>query len=207
MLASMAEGAETPREDVTVLLHAWRAGDRQALEALMPLVYRELHLIAARYMSGERRGHVLQSTALVNEAFLKLVQQRVDWQSRAHFFAIAASAMRRILVDHARKSHSDKRGNAVAPAPLDEAAPIAAPPPALDQVDAFSLDRALRKLEAFDPQQGRVVELRFFGGLSVEETADVLGVSATTVKRDWAVARAWLLRAIEHGDREPPDQD
>lgn len=207
MLAAMAEGPTPPHQDVTVLLQAWRAGNGQALEALMPLVYRELHLIAARYMSAERPGHVLQSTALVNEAFLKLVQQRVDWQSRAHFFAIAASAMRRILVDHARKSHSDKRGRAVVPAPLDEADPVAAPAPAIDHVDAFSLDRALKKLEALDPQQGRVVELRFFGGLSVEETADVLGVSATTVKREWAVARAWLLRAIEHGDREPPPED
>jgi len=200
----MVEPGSPRGEDVTALLHAWRGGDAAALDALLPLVYRELHLIAARYMSGERAGHVLQSTALVNEAFLKLVQQRVDWQSRAHFFAIAASAMRRILVDHARKARTDKRGNAVAAEPLDDALPVAAPGPGLDAVDAFSLDRALRSLEALDPQQGRIVELRFFGGLTVEETADVVGVSPTTVKREWAIARAWLLRALEQGIPEPP---
>lgn len=191
-----------PGQDVTVLLQAWRAGDPHAIDALMPLVYRELHLIASRYMAAERPGHVLQSTALVNEAFLKLVQQRVDWQSRAHFFAIAASAMRRILVDHARQAHSGKRGKAVAPLPLDMAPPVAAAP-GLDQVDLFSLDRALRKLEALDPQQAKVVELRYFGGLTVEEAADVLDVSPTTVKREWAVARAWLLRELEFGPERP----
>lgn len=182
--------------DVTVLLRAWRSGDAAALESLMPLVYRELHRMAGRYMSGERSGHLLQSTALVNEAFLKLVDQRVDWQSRAHFFAIAASVMRRILVDHARRAHTDKRGKAVTPASLDDADAVAAAP-GVEAVDALWLDRALQKLEALDPQQGRVVELRFFGGLSVEETAEVLDVSPTTVKREWAIAKAWLLQALE----------
>jgi RNA polymerase sigma-70 factor, ECF subfamily len=199
----MGEQPEAPGQDVTLLLRAWRAGDPQAVETLMPLVYRELHLLAARHMAAERPGHLLQSTALVNEAFLKLVQQRVDWQNRAHFFAIAASAMRRILVDHARQAHADKRGRAVAPVPLDLAPPVAAAA-GLDQVDLFSLDRALRKLEALDPQQARVVELRYFGGLTVEEAADVLDVSPTTVKREWAVARAWLVRELEHGS--PPPQ-
>ena len=192
--------------EVTALLQAWRSGDAAALEALLPLVYRELHLIAARYMSGERAGHTLQSTALVNEAFLKLADQRVDWRSRAHFFAIAANAMRRILVDHARRVHADKRGSAVPALPLDEALAVSAPDAAPDEVDVFSLDRALRKLEAVDPQQGRIVELRFFGGLTVEEAADVLGVSPTTVKREWAIARAWLFHALEHGTaRDPAD--
>lgn len=190
-------GPEDPDgHDVTVLLRAWRSGDDAALESLMPLVYRELHRMAGRYMSGERSGHLLQSTALVNEAFLKLVDQRVDWQSRAHFFAIAASVMRRILVDHARRAHTDKRGKAVTPASLDDAEAVAAAP-GVEAVDALWLDRALQKLEALDPQQGRVVELRFFGGLSVEETAEVLGVSPTTVKREWAIAKAWLLQALE----------
>ncbi len=195
-------GPEDPDgHDVTVLLRAWRSGDAAALESLMPLVYRELHRMAGRYMSGERSGHMLQSTALVNEAFLRLVDQRVDWQSRAHFFAIAASVMRRILVDHARRAHTDKRGKAVAPASLDAAAAVAAAAPGVEAVDALWLDRALQKLETLDPQQGRVVELRFFGGLSVEETAEVLGVSPTTVKREWAIAKAWLLQALE---REAP---
>jgi RNA polymerase sigma factor (TIGR02999 family) len=194
----MPADGDQARRDVTALLQAWRRGDDAALEALMPLVYRELHLMAARYMSGERSGHTLQSTALVNEAFLRLVDQRVDWRSRAHFFAIAAGAMRRILVDHARRVHTDKRGSAVPALPLDEALAVSVPAPT-DQVDAFSLDRALRKLEVLDPQQGRIVELRFFGGLTVEEAADVLGVSPTTVKREWAIAKAWLLHALEHG--------
>ena len=165
----------------------------------MPLVYRELHQIAARHMSGERSGHTLQSTALVNEAFLKLVDQRVDWQNRAHFFAIAANVMRRILVDHARRVQSEKRGSAVPPVALDEALGLAAQGPSHGDVDVLSLDRALRALEAVDPQQGRVVELRFFGGMTIEETAHVRGVSAPTVKREWAVARVWLLRALEDG--------
>ncbi len=185
-----------------MLLRAWRAGDQAALDALMPLVYRELHGMAARHMSGERAGHMLQSTALVNEAFMRLVDQRVDWQSRAHFFAIASSAMRRILVDHARRVHTDKRGKAVAPLSLDEALAVAAPAPQMGDLDLFSLDRALQKLEALDPQQGRIVELRFFGGLTVEEAAEVLGVSATTVKREWAIAKAWLLNALEHESAE-----
>ena len=198
MLSAMAEEGAAP-QDVTALLREWRGGDGAALDALMPLVYRELHLIAARYMSGERPGHTLQSTALVNEAFLRLVKQRVDWQSRAHFFAVAATAMRRILVDHARRVRAGKRGSATPPVPLDEAVALTAPPPGVDAVDAVALDYALQALEAIDAQQGRIIELRFFGGLTVEETADVLGVSPTTVKREWAIARAWLLRAIENG--------
>lgn len=184
---------------VTSLLKAWRDGDPGALDALMPLVYRELHAIAARHMSHERAGHTLQSTALVNEAFMRLVGQRVDWQSRAQFFAIAARVMRRILVDHARKAHANKRGGAEAPLPLDEAHNVVSIATGIGEVDALALDRALVRLETLDPQQGRIVELRFFGGLTVEETAELLDLSPTTVKREWAIAKAWLFRALEDG--------
>jgi RNA polymerase sigma factor (TIGR02999 family) len=194
--------SDSAQRDVTQLLQAWRQGDAAALNSLMPLVYRELHTIAARYLSRERRGHTLQSTALVNEAFMRLVgQQRVDWQNRAHFFGIAASQMRRILVDHARKTHADKRGGANTPLPLDDATDAPAPAFGPGLVDALALDRALKELETLDPIQGRVVELRFFGGLTVEEAAEVLDISPTTVKREWTMAKAWLLRALEQGYR------
>lgn len=184
--------------DVTSLLQAWRAGDRAALDELIPLVYRELHGIASRHLARERPGHTLQSTALVHEAFLRLIGQRaVDWQNRAHFFAIAASQMRRILVDHARRGTAGKRGGAARPASLDDAFEIAAPTIGLEPIDALALDGALQQLEAIDPTQGRVVELRYFGGLTIEETAAVLGISTGTVKRDWTTAKAWLFRALE----------
>jgi RNA polymerase sigma factor (TIGR02999 family) len=187
---------------VTQLLRAWRGGSAQALEQLMPLVYDELHAMAARQMAREWRVSTLQTTALVNEAYLKLVGQRdVDWQNRAHFFALAARLMRRILVDSARRDLRTKRGAAVPPAPLDDA--LAMPQPEVDVVDTLALDAALQKLEALDPDQVRIIELRFFGGLTIEETADVIGTSPATVKREWALAKGWLHRELAQGRAEP----
>ena len=186
----------TDGDDITALLQRWKAGDREALERLAPKVYAELRRIAARALASERRDHTLQSTALVHEAFLKLVDQRsVDWQSRAHFFGLAAQLMRRILVDHARRVGRVKRGGD-APTVSLEAAGDVADAAWSASADVFLLDAALRKLEAFDATQGRIVELRFFGGLTIEETAGLLGVSAMTIKRDWAVAKAWLYREL-----------
>ena len=163
----------------------------------MPLVYQELHRMASRYMTGERGDHTLQSTALVHEAYVRLVDQHVaDWHNRAQFFGLAAQAMRRILVDHARARGRVKRG-AGAPRVEVEAVDPPAPPGAIDREDALALDIALTKLEALDPGQAEIVELRFFGGLSVEDTAQVLSMSASTVKREWALARAWLRRELD----------
>ncbi len=182
--------------DVTQLLQQWGGGDRDALERLMPLVYDELRRIAARYLSAEKPGHLLQRTALVHEAFLRLVdQRRVDWQNRSHFYGLAARLMRRILVDQARHDARVKRGEGARPLPLEAAANVAEDP-GLPAVDTIALDRALTSLEAVDPAAAELVTLRFFGGLTVEETAGVLNVSERTVKRDWAIARAWLHRAI-----------
>ncbi len=190
--------ANEERSDVTRLLQEWQDGSAEALERLLPLVYHELHTLASRYLSRERRDHTLQPTALVNEAYLKLAGQRdVDWQNRSHFYGIAAQLMRRILVDRARHDGRIKRGRDVPRISLDAADPADDPAEAgPDPVDVFSLDRALSRLEAVDPQQGRVVELRFFGGLTIQETADVMRISAGTVKRDWTVARAWLYREL-----------
>jgi RNA polymerase sigma factor (TIGR02999 family) len=184
----------TPSHSVTQLLQEWRGGDREALDRLVPLVYEELRLQAARYLRRERPGHTLQTSALINEAYLRLVDaQDVPWQSRAHFFAVAANLMRRILVDHARRKRAGKRGGADVRLPLDEAMGVAGG----QQVDLIALDEALEMLAALDPQQARVVELRFFTGLSVEETAEALGVSPRTVKRDWGMARAWLYGELK----------
>jgi RNA polymerase sigma-70 factor (ECF subfamily) len=183
-------------EEVTRLLQEWRGGRKDALERLMPLVYDELHLIASRHMAREWRVSALQTTALVSEAYLKLVGQRdVDWQNRAHFFAIAAQLMRRILVDSARREQRPKHGAGAIALSLDEM-PGVAQPVSVDAVDALALDAALKRLEALDPEQGRIVELRFFGGLTVEETAAVVGVSPATVKREWALAKGWLYREL-----------
>jgi RNA polymerase sigma-70 factor (ECF subfamily) len=182
--------------DVTQLLQQWRSGRQDALDRLMPLVYNELHVIASRHMSREWRVSVYQTTALVSEAYLKLVGQReVDWQNRAHFFAIAAQVMRRILVDNARRDLRPKHGAGRVAATMEDAAAAAADW-GVDAVDALALDEALRKLESFDPDQARIVELRFFGGLTVEETASVVGVSTATIKREWAVAKGWLYREL-----------
>jgi len=189
--------------DITRLLQEWQDGSAQALEQLLPLVYSELHTLASRYLSRERQNHTLQPTALVNEAYLKLAGQRdVDWQNRAHFFGIAAQLMRRILVDRARHDGRLKRGRDVPRVSLEDAEPASAP---VDPVDVIVLDQALSRLEAMDAQQGRIVELRFFGGLTIQETADVMRISAGTVKRDWAVARAWLYRELT-GDASTPGE-
>jgi len=181
------------RQDVTGLLVAWSAGDASALEQLMPIVHAELHRLARRLMRGERDGHTLRTTALVNEAYVRLIDlSRVRWQDRAHFFAMSARLMRRILVDHARSRKYQKRGGTQRRVSLDEALVIA--PERGD--DLVALDAALDALAAVDPRKSQVVELRFFGGLSVEETAHALGVSGVTVMRDWHLAKAWLLREL-----------
>jgi RNA polymerase sigma factor (TIGR02999 family) len=179
--------------EVTRLLRAWNGGDEEALGKLTPLVYRQLHEIAQRYMAGERSGHTLQTTALVNEAYLRLVDcTKVNWQDRAHFFAVSAQLMRRILIDFARSRGYLKRGAAVAHISLDEAPSVCNEP----DVNLVALDDALSALSAIDERKSKVVELRFFGGLNVEETAEVLGVSSDTIIRDWRLAKIWLLREL-----------
>ena len=175
--------------DVTRLLISWSGGDEDALETLMPLIYRSLQQIARTHLNRERGPHTLQTTALVHEAYLKMVgQHSVHWKNRSHFFAIASQAMRRILIDHARKKIADKRGGEVARISLEE---IDVGSVGSDQ-NLIALDEALTDLEKMDPQQSRIIELRYFGGLTVEETAEVLQISPRTVAREWAMARAWL---------------
>jgi RNA polymerase sigma factor (TIGR02999 family) len=183
-----------PTSELTQLLVDWRRGDKAALDKLMPIVYQELRRMARRYMRGEHVGHTLQSAALVNEAYLRLINiKNMDWQNRAHFFAMAAQLMRRILVDHARSRNYAKRGGAQQQKlSLSEADQFAGK----QDVDVVALDDALKRLAAMSEQQGKIVELRFFGGLTIEEAAEVLGVSHATVERDWAVARAWLRREL-----------
>jgi RNA polymerase sigma-70 factor, ECF subfamily len=192
----MSADTPPPSAPVTALLQAWGNGDESALQALLPLVDGELHRLASHYMRGERQGHTLQPTALVNEAYLRLVGvSRVRWQNRSHFLAVAARLMRRILVDKARTRNYQKRGGRASVVPLD-AVEVAADAPGPDLV---ALHDALDGLTAVDARKGQVVELRYFGGLSVEETAEVLGVSAATVARDWTLAKAWLLRELSPG--------
>jgi len=178
--------------DISRLLRAWSDGDQEALKSLIPIVYSELRGLARRYLRRERAGHSLQSSALVNEAYLRLVDyKRMQWQDRSHFFAVASQVMRRILVDHARR-HNLKRGGNVQRVSLDEAAVVGG-----DQgVDLVALDRALDALERIDPRKMRIVEMRFFGGLSVEETAEALRLSTITIKREWRSAKAWLYREL-----------
>jgi RNA polymerase sigma-70 factor (ECF subfamily) len=179
---------------VTELLAAYRAGDGEAMDRLVPLVYAELRRMAARHLRRERGEHTLQPTALVHEAYLRMVDQRdAPWQDRAHFLGCAAHLMRNILVDHARRRNAAKRGKGEARVTLGAAADVAQS----TDVDLVALDDALRELEAIDPRQSRMVELRFFGGLSIEETAEVLGVSSAQVRREWTVVRAWLRRELE----------
>lgn len=186
-----------PCGDVSTLLRAWTDGDQHALEELTPIVYEELHRLARYYMSGERTGHSLQTTALVNEAYLRLTDyKRMQWQNRAHFFAVSAQLMRRILVDHARR-HNLKRGAGVQHVSLEDTAVVREP-----DENLVVLDGALQALARFDSRKAQVVELRFFGGLSVDETAEVLKVSPITVMRDWTTARAWLYRQMKG---ESPD--
>ena len=185
----------TPQE-VTRLLHAWRDGNGSALDELMPLVYKELHRLAHHYMLGERRGHILQTSALVNDAYLQLIDARqVQWQDRAHFFAISANLMRQILVHFARSRDSQKRGGQYRQVSLEESA-VMAPNGAADLLD---LDDALTALAEVDPKKAKVVELRFFGELSLEETAEVLKSSVNIVWRDWNMAKSWLYREMRHG--------
>src|SRR5258707_7949190 len=178
---------------VTELLGRWRGGEREALDALMPLVYSELRRIAHHYLQNERSGHTLQSTALVHEAYVRLIDQNFpQWQNRAHFFAVAAQLMRQILVDYARSHGAAKRGGSVCKIALDDAEEVPQP----RDVDVVALDEALKILAEMDEQQSRVVELKFFAGLSIEDTSEVLGISSSTVKRDWITARAWLYREL-----------
>src|SRR5229473_716214 len=190
-----AQSGEPAASDVSLLLRAWSDGDRNALERMTPIVYTELHRLAHHYMGRERAGHSLQTTALVNEAYMRLVDyKRMQWQNRAHFFAVSAQLMRRILVEHARR-HNQRRGGGVRHVSLEEAAVVGG-----DQdTDLVELDNAMNTLARIDPRKVQVVEMRFFGGLSVEETAEVLKVSPVTVKRDWRAARAWLHRAMTGG--------
>jgi RNA polymerase sigma-70 factor (ECF subfamily) len=183
-------------QEVTQLLADWGKGDRSALDKLFPLVQSELRRIAQRQMSQERPGHTLQATALVNEAYLKLAgQQGFDWQNRAHFFAVCAQVMRHILIDHARAHARDKRGGGAVKVSLNDALIVAE-----DQAAHFiALDEALRVLERLDPQKGKIVELRYFGGLSIEEAGEVMNVSPRTVRREWQRAKAWLYRMMTEG--------
>lgn len=179
---------------ITQMLREWSDGSREALGNLMPLVYDELHRQAARFLSHERRDHTLQATALIHETYLKLIDQReVDWESRTHFFAIAANLMRRILVDYARAKHREKRGGDAVKLTLEKAELIAGKE---RSIDLMALDEALGRLEKIDEQQARIVELRYFAGLSLEETAEALKVSRTTVATDWGMAKAWLHREL-----------
>jgi RNA polymerase sigma-70 factor, ECF subfamily len=197
------DGSSPSPAEITRILHEWQSGSREALDRLIPLVYNELHTLASRQLAREWRHNRLQTTVVVNEAYMKLFGQReVDWQNRGHFFAIAAKVMRRILVDHARRELREKHGGHSIHVELANASssPIETP---IDAVDALALDRALLELEQQDPEQGRIVELRFFGGLTVEETAAAVGISPATVKREWTIAKAWLYRALSGHEGSP----
>jgi len=185
--------ATPPPHEITRLLRDWRGGNQAALDQLLPLVYDELRRLAGRYLRREPAGQTLQPTALVNELYLRLVDQpEVDWQNRAHFFAVAAQAMRFLLLDRARSKQQAKHGGGARQVELEETAVISAEP----STDLLALDEALTRLAVLDPRQGRIVELRYFGGLSTAEVAEVLGVSEITVKREWLKAKAWLYREL-----------
>jgi RNA polymerase sigma factor (TIGR02999 family) len=187
------------QNEVTQLLLDWSKGDKAALDKLVPVVYQELRRLARHYMRRERPGHTLQTSALVNEAYMRLVDYRhMRWQSRAHFFAVAAQAMRRILVEHARKRHFAKRGAGGVKVSFDEAAIVSQE----QASDLVALDDALTSLETMDPRKARIVELRYIGGLNIEETAEVLDISPATVQREWRAAKAWLYREIQEGTRD-----
>jgi RNA polymerase sigma-70 factor (ECF subfamily) len=183
-------------QDMTQLLVAWSEGDQSALERLLPLVNTELRRLAGHYMRRENPGHTLQTSALVNEAYLRLIDQKnVRWQNRAHFFGIAAQLMRRILIDHARKAQYQKRGGGAVQVSLDEAVAVVEARAA----ELLAVDEALERLTAMDARKGRIVELRFFGGMTEEETAEVIGISVPTVQREWRAAKAWLHRMLSEG--------
>ena len=184
------------REDITQLLAAWGTGDKSALDKLLPLVHAELRRIARRRMSQERDGHTLQATALVNEAYLRLAgQESFEWHSRSHFFAVCAQVMRHVLIDHARAHARSKRGGGAVQVSLGEAVALAGQP----AEHFLALDEALKFLETVDPQKSKIVELRYFGGLSIDETAEVLDISPRTVRREWQRSKAWLYRLITEG--------
>jgi RNA polymerase sigma factor (TIGR02999 family) len=186
-------------DNVSRLLAEWRDGNQQAFEEMLPLIYDELRRLAHSFLNRERQGHTLQTTALVHEAYLKLVHQRdARWQNRAHFFAIASQAMRRILIDSARKHIAEKRGGGAEKLSLDEVAAISPEP----NTSLIALDLALTRLAEIDSQQSRIIELRYFGGLTVEETAEVLSLSPATIKREWTMARAWLHQELSGDDGE-----
>ena len=188
---------QTSTHEVTQLLIEWSNGDKAALDKLMPLIHDELRRLAHHYMSRERGDHTLQTTALVNEAYLRLAgQQKIEWQSRAHFFAVTAQVMRHVLIDHARRRHYIKHGGALQQVSLEDAAMMSQQRAA----ELVALDEALNELAQLDPRKSRVVELRYFGGLSLEETAEVLEVSLMTVRRDWRAAKAWLYKAVTGSD-------
>jgi RNA polymerase sigma factor (TIGR02999 family) len=190
--------------EVTELLLSWRQGDTAALDRLIPFVYDELRRVARRHLRGESPGHALQATALVHEVYLRLVDvDRMTVTSRSHFFGVAATLMRQILVDHARRRHADKRGGRATMVSLDGVSPAALPP----SVDVLALDQALGALSVIDDRQCRVVELRFFAGLNIDETAEALGVSPTTVEREWALAKAWLFRQLSSHPRDGLDPE
>jgi RNA polymerase sigma-70 factor (ECF subfamily) len=192
------------RDDVTMLLAELTKGNEEAGGKLIPVVYAELRRLAASYMRGERSDHTLQPTALVHEAYLKLVEQHsTDWQSRAHFFGVAAQVMRRILVDHARAHLREKRGGGQLEVPIEEAS-IFAPEHSAEMI---KLDQALEQLAKLDPRQAKIVEVRFFGGLTVEQTADLLNISPKTVKRDWSMAKAWLHGKMKQSHYDPAGED
>lgn len=194
-MAQAARADQQDTEEVSRLLVAWSGGDRSALDDLTSLVYKELRRLAGVYLRRERPGHTLQTTALVNEAYMRLVDfKRMEWQNRAHFFAVSAQVMRRILVEHARR-HNLKRGGCVPRLSLEEVAEVGSARAA----DLVALDDAIEALARFDPRKAKVVELRFFGGLTVEETGEVLKTSPVTVRRDWVTARAWLYRELNRG--------
>jgi RNA polymerase sigma factor (TIGR02999 family) len=187
------------QNQVTQLLLDWGNGDKAALDKLVPVVYQELRRLAAYYMRRERPGHTLETSALVNEAYMRLVDySQMRWQSRAHFFAVAAQAMRRILVEHARKRHFAKRGGGAVKVSFDEAAIVSQE----QASELVALDDALTSLEAMDQRKARIVELRYIGGLNIEETAEVLAISPATVQREWRAAKAWLYREIKEGARD-----
>jgi RNA polymerase sigma-70 factor, ECF subfamily len=186
--------------EVTLLLREFSCGNQSALDKLLPLIYAELHAIASRYLRRQRRDHTLQTTALINEAYLRLVgQQRVDWQNRLHFMSVAAIMMRRVLINHARDQHTLKRG-ALQRVPLDDAMTVCEQ----RSVELLAIDEALSRLAIMDAQQARLVELRFFGGLSIQETADFLHISPASVKRQWNSARAWLYAEMAKGTAHEP---
>lgn len=187
----------SPPEDVSQLLLDWKRGDARAMDRLMPILYEELKRLARHHLRGEASGHTLQTTAVVHEAYLRLVGADVAWEGRRHFFAVAAQVMRRVLVDHARARNTLKRGEGVDAVSLDLVDAAMEP-----NVDVLALDRALDELSAFDPERAQLVEMRYFGGLSIEETAALMERSTTSVKRDWTLARAWLYRRIT-GEAHP----